>query len=133
MKDWEIVQSFREGCPVCKCGTIMDGIYGETHEYWICPKCDFEVHDLDEYEDSGPWSELLSSFNYDAAFDEYDNPYDNYGDEYYTPDEEWDDDEPDNDYDEYYENDESEPDEGCASCGNSAWPNCKTSCSRYDV
>ncbi len=97
----DIVRSFKDHLtPVCKCGTIMEQDY-ET-DIWVCPDCNFEVDDYDEYETYGPYAELLETT---FLVDSYDNIWDDYDDT---------------------------PGPGCDACGNPAYPNCKSSCPIFD-
>lgn len=99
--DEEIVRSFMDGYPVCHCGAVM--VQDFETELWICPNCDFEVEDADEYESTGPYAELFQDISLLNSYNEY------YDDEEYD-----------------------EPGPGCEACGNPAYPDCKTSCPLFD-
>lgn len=72
MTENEILKSFHEGIPVCKCGTAMEMDF--MTEHFICPNCDFEIEDLDEYLDNNPYSKLLDEWHFVECEDDYDMP-----------------------------------------------------------
>lgn len=93
MTDEEIVRYILIGIPVCEdCRIAMEQDY-ETDLY-ICPNCDRQVVDPEEYIDNSSFSKLIDIIHFE-------NPKEPY-------------------------------EEGCVSCGNSVYPNCKTSCGLFD-
>lgn len=77
----------------------------------VCPECSNAIMEP-EYDSQGNRILVCPNCDYDIEEDMYDYIFE---DEFYGEDE------PDD-----------EPDEGCIACGCSAYPQCKSSCGRFD-
>ena len=65
----DIARSFADLVPVCKCHAIMEQVYPSDN--WVCPNCDFEIEDYDEYATYGPYAELLERIHLVDPDDEW--------------------------------------------------------------